>query len=1458
MNKRILSFFVFLAMLTSCLPCGFAQEQAPSAVTVSFTAQKDGAFIFAPQMSTEVSSDFAESYGYTDSVSGVSALDVLVKAHKIAYGDSFTAQSAAGYLTVPESGFITKLFGEETSANGFLINGAFPHDGTLTSWGYNGTTVTNHQILDGDLAEFFTYEDTTNWSDEIAWLDEDDEITAAPGASVELTLKSVTQMYSSSYENREALRAVGSAVGSAQLAWVNMENGSLDLITGAVTDTDGSVTVSAPEETGTFYLTAYMPENAVGEPLIMSLTKLTVSNDTPVYGDCDLVALSVTDFDNNPVAIELSPAFDSDTTAYSVPAVVYESLGFLYVKATAANSSAMITAECNDVTQTVTSGDSGWKLLMYALTPGINNILTLTVSAEDDTKEYTVTIPMKPETNTAPSPVSSGAAAKISIGDTYRLSLDTLFTDADEIDTLTYKVSVNGEAAQASDAAYSFTPDAPGTYTLAFTANDSTADSEPYTVTLTVEPYTEITVPSDCTLFVGENLRGSWSYNYFLPFKEYTPADREDNGDGTTTYFYNLTGNLDSNIFNYRITGDNYITYAGKFVKTDGFSMTVTAEDLAAEGKTKATTDKNPLSNNGYNEGNIYLNINKNGHLLMDTDETYQLVPLRRWEITDTTENNYIIEPDYKFSVISLTDEDADSIITVDKNGLITAKGAGSAIVLVTYDAINVNGFAGGPFFGAINPENTGVFVVTVDGESLDVVSDVDSELDVVYFTGEEGSYTIETDEPVWVINPVTDSSLEEVAPNVDGTVTVPLSEGRNVIKTGSGYRVVTAKKLSYTVNNGEEVHPGDEISIVFDTVYHPAPKLAGVYNASASILYTTPGGATAGSKPDTYTFASSPDSQTVKNLITRSEGEEWGYTTYSYTLGEALTVPADWNTDVYTLTGGKIVAYGYGDPFGNHRSITYTSGKAPNDNYNMKEGFFGVLPDIEIPVSATSSPISSIAVDATSARTSYYAGDTFDRENLVVTATYEDTTTQLATNYTVTPEILTEDTTEITVTYRGKTATVPVTVTPLEVLSIALTTPPSKTSYTAGETFDPTGMVITATYNSGKTEPTTDYTYSPASVLTADNTEMTVTYTGKEGISPVTVPITVSSGGGGGSTSTVNVYFTLLGDSKHGEGGAVHTLKNNNLSTWISKRQITVDRGSYVIDVLTKALSLSGIPYSCPTGTYIESIKGLGEFDNGSTSGWMYTVNGTHPTQGIDKKTVKNGDTIVFHYTDDYTVERSSDRWTGTSGGSSSKAPEKEKEDTKAEETPVFNETTFRDVKPEHWHYRAVKFVYENGLMQGTDKGFEPDIPMTRAMLVTILYRLEDKPLAENGAPSFEDVEISDYYADAVAWAAEKGIVTGTGGSLFSPDANVTREQTAVILHRYAQYKNINIEENKEKDLFSFEDSENLSPYAVTAFEWAVKTGIIQGETQTHLMPGSSSTRAQVATILMRFTERN
>lgn len=176
-----------------------------------------------------------------------------------------------------------------------------------------------------------------------------------------------------------------------------------------------------------------------------------------------------------------------------------------------------------------------------------------------------------------------------------------------------------------------------------------------------------------------------------------------------------------------------------------------------------------------------------------------------------------------------------------------------------------------------------------------------------------------------------------------------------------------------------------------------------------------------------------------------------------------------------------------------------------------------------------------------------------------------------------------------------------------------------------------------------------------------------------------------------------------------------------------------------------------------------------------------------------------------------------------------------------------------FTDVSTSDWFYSDVMFVYENGLFSGTDsRSFSPNASMTRAMLVTVLYRLEGEP-AGTGSSSFSDVCSGSYYEKAVAWATANGIVTGTGSTSFSPDAKVTREQLAAILYRYAQYRKLDTDASAK--LNSFTDADSVSAYASEALGWAVSEGLINGASGK-LMPKGDATRAQVAAILHRFVK--
>lgn len=177
-----------------------------------------------------------------------------------------------------------------------------------------------------------------------------------------------------------------------------------------------------------------------------------------------------------------------------------------------------------------------------------------------------------------------------------------------------------------------------------------------------------------------------------------------------------------------------------------------------------------------------------------------------------------------------------------------------------------------------------------------------------------------------------------------------------------------------------------------------------------------------------------------------------------------------------------------------------------------------------------------------------------------------------------------------------------------------------------------------------------------------------------------------------------------------------------------------------------------------------------------------------------------------------------------------------------------------FGDVKSADWFYNDVKYVYEKGMMAGTAADvFAPNATTTRAMIVTILYRLEGSP-AVTGTSAFVDVPAGQWYTDAVNWAAANQIVKGTSATTFAPNDSITREQMAAILYRYAQHKGYDV--TKKADLSGYSDNGQVSAYAKDALAWANAAKLINGVTNTTLAPQGNATRAQVSAILHRFCD--
>ncbi len=333
-------------------------------------------------------------------------------------------------------------------------------------------------------------------------------------------------------------------------------------------------------------------------------------------------------------------------------------------------------------------------------------------------------------------------------------------------------------------------------------------------------------------------------------------------------------------------------------------------------------------------------------------------------------------------------------------------------------------------------------------------------------------------------------------------------------------------------------------------------------------------------------------------------------------------------------------------------------------------------------------------------------------------------------------------------------------------------------------------------------------------------------------------------------SGDKITVTFRLIGDSLHDEAS-----KHEEYVTWIPTTTYTMEPGSTMYDVFMQAIADNGMSQQGAANNYVSTIKApsvlggywLGEFDNGRNSGWMYTVNGSHPSVGLCEYDLQDGDRIVWHYVDDYTVEEHKFTWLEAEDIS----PEEYVKKNGKEEADV---DSFTDVNKTDWFYDDVKYVVENGLMNGTgDDKFSPTDSMNRAMLVTVLYRLEGEPKV-SGTSEFTDVENNQWYTNAVLWATKNEIVNGYGDGKFGPTDSITREQMATILFRYATYKNYKT--SASNSLTGYTDFSEISVYALKSLKWANAEGLITGRTASTLAPQGTATRAEVAAILHRFVE--
>lgn len=315
-------------------------------------------------------------------------------------------------------------------------------------------------------------------------------------------------------------------------------------------------------------------------------------------------------------------------------------------------------------------------------------------------------------------------------------------------------------------------------------------------------------------------------------------------------------------------------------------------------------------------------------------------------------------------------------------------------------------------------------------------------------------------------------------------------------------------------------------------------------------------------------------------------------------------------------------------------------------------------------------------------------------------------------------------------------------------------------------------------------------------------------------------------------------------------KGVAFYFNAQNKATRTITVQWMT-DDGTAVGEPVTFSVDLSGV-------AYYQAPSHGGSGSSGGSASTTYTL--TFETNGgsaISKVTKNKGTTIDLAQYAPTKSGATFDGWYADKGLTQKITSVKLDANTtvyaKWTETPV-SSLPFGDVKSGDWFCNDVKYVYEKGMMAGTAADvFAPNATTTRAMIVTILYRLEGSP-AVTGTSAFVDVPAGQWYTDAVNWAAANQIVKGTSATTFAPNASITREQMAAILYRYAQYKGYDV--TKKADLSGYSDNSQVSAYAKDALAWANAAKLINGVTNTTLAPQGNATRAQVSAILHRFCD--
>lgn len=1279
-------------------------------VTVRIMAQKDNEFILGyKEIEVNINDEQVSLREYDHNnykIEAPTVLDAIAKA-----SDEEIAL---------EWGMVSSAFGYESTSNIALVNGQSTHDDvyTLGNWGLSHTYYGSdeNRIEDGDVINFYFLQDTYYWSDVYTQFENYEE-------SIYID-DSITLTLSGSYDN---------ALEGVQLCAVN-EDGTLTEIDGKITDLNGEVTFKF-DNAGNYIISAngmietydYWTGQTINSPIVSPWCEIEVrdvlSNDeivekkTPlVYPPQSIEMPEWLDWSENQQGEILELLIDGDFRQISQEGE-YLSSGNYEFRILNNSFDVISSGGIIKISDPTYFWFSGYQNLEQTI-----DIRYVEISSNDDFiagEDFTISINDyigMTENNTYKFIISKGMYddLKVVLSEDKKLDgyNDTLFV-SHVLDNCLYANQISNLE----------------TYQKIQIICDKKSDLE----------YDVFIIDEDAKLSIATT-----DGSLYIPFKEELKTQEVLNDDGTKT----ITYDLEDGTYYYTLSKSGNMTYANEIKKENGQNLEI---DLTH----KLTSSEDVIIRpDGNNESSILLNINKSHQLDLDINQTHKILAIRTSQAYYNSNVYAYFEPKFHYEITNIE----GNPITITDDGVITANSQGIAIVTVTYDAINAFDHE----YSAIYPENTGVFIVRVGtNENVEIGIDLDAEHDTLYFSDNIGyklTFTPENDSEILVNNAIIGEKSAiygdfdgDVEKNEDGSVTVLLKEGRNIIsatKDGvTSYQIVNAKPIVVNISgeDGREINSdnkalkGETISINITGIVEPAPKLFRLYNFTSGVSFKDASG----------------------NLYGRGNNTNAGTGSYDFLTNGGkftITVPTDYNLGNIELTNGKIGVNAYGSTLGTHRTIDTENGLA-NSYTNPISEFYSILPDIQFEVA-------------------------YENEEIPV------------------DEIIL-DQTEIELYKRG-TQTLVATVYP----------------------FNATNKVVL--WESENEQIATVDTNGKVTGVTQGTTTIKASVDGKTAECIVTVISTPST-----DTGSTKEYITI----------SIDTLEADN-NYILAPLKVELQTNDTAWDVAKRVMDSYEIDYEVveTASLYITSIAGYEEMDEryGSKSGWMYSVNDEFPEMSIADYVLNSNDVLEIRYTttlgEDIESENSgSSGSSGNSGTTSNNDVQDSQQDDSEVETYEKIIEKFTDISEDLWYNDAVCFVVLNGIFNGTSETeFSPNLNMTRAMVFTVLHRI-------SGDEEFTGSEI--WYQDGLNWALENGISDGT-----NIDANITREQLATMLYRAENSPSAN------SDLSIYEDFSEISSYAIEALKWANEQGLITGKTKTNLAPKDMATRAEVATIIMRY----